>query len=172
MAGRSVFPVAQGFPNSSTCSRVVLLGSNDVSFFVRPIVAPLQATDIRPGNSYRRQLGSCLAATATVLDSRSDLGYPARRVFRHGRWVGKEAVGRRPSRLGPPILPGYLSRASRAGSPTRSKRPRQCDGDPIFAENIGDLILVSWPSRACPRRRLRYDKRSGLHSSDHMTRAP
>ena len=73
MAGRSVFPVAQGFPNSSTCSRVVLLGSKDVSFFVRPIVAPLQAIDIRPGNSSRRQLGSCLAATAAVLDVRSDL---------------------------------------------------------------------------------------------------
>ena len=29
--------------------------------------------DIRPGNRYRRQLGSCLAATATVLDLRSDL---------------------------------------------------------------------------------------------------
>src|SRR3974377_207647 len=29
--------------------------------------------DIRPGNRYRRQLGSCLAATAPVLDLRSDL---------------------------------------------------------------------------------------------------
>jgi hypothetical protein len=29
--------------------------------------------DIRPGNRYRRQLGSCLVATATVLDLRSDL---------------------------------------------------------------------------------------------------
>src|SRR6516164_11809596 len=29
--------------------------------------------DIRPGNRYRRQLGSCLAATATVLHLRSDL---------------------------------------------------------------------------------------------------
>jgi hypothetical protein len=29
--------------------------------------------DIRPGNRYRRRLGSCLAATATVLDLRSDL---------------------------------------------------------------------------------------------------
>jgi hypothetical protein len=29
--------------------------------------------DIRPGSRYRRQLGSCLAATATVLDLRSDL---------------------------------------------------------------------------------------------------
>jgi hypothetical protein len=29
--------------------------------------------DIRPGNRYRRKLGSCLAATATVLDLRSDL---------------------------------------------------------------------------------------------------
>jgi hypothetical protein len=32
-----------------------------------------QATDIRPGNRYRRQLGRCLAATATVLELRSDL---------------------------------------------------------------------------------------------------
>jgi hypothetical protein len=32
-----------------------------------------QASDIRPGNRYRRQLGSCLAATATVLELRSDL---------------------------------------------------------------------------------------------------
>jgi len=30
-------------------------------------------TDIRPGNRYRRRLGNCLAATATVLDLRSDL---------------------------------------------------------------------------------------------------
>jgi hypothetical protein len=29
--------------------------------------------DIRPGNRYRRRLGSCLVATATVLDLRSDL---------------------------------------------------------------------------------------------------
>ena len=29
--------------------------------------------DIRPGNRYRRQLGSCLVATATVLELRSDL---------------------------------------------------------------------------------------------------
>ena len=29
--------------------------------------------DIRPGNRYRRRLGSCLAATATVLELRSDL---------------------------------------------------------------------------------------------------
>ena len=29
--------------------------------------------DIRPGNRYRRQLGNSLAATATVLDLRSDL---------------------------------------------------------------------------------------------------
>jgi hypothetical protein len=33
----------------------------------------IAANDIRPGNRYRRQLGSCLAATATVLDLRSDL---------------------------------------------------------------------------------------------------
>jgi hypothetical protein len=32
-----------------------------------------QATDIRPGNRYRRQLSRCLAATATVLELRSDL---------------------------------------------------------------------------------------------------
>jgi hypothetical protein len=29
--------------------------------------------DVRPGNRYRRRLGSCLAVTATVLDLRSDL---------------------------------------------------------------------------------------------------
>lgn len=29
--------------------------------------------DLRPGNRYRRRLGNCLAATATVLDLRSDL---------------------------------------------------------------------------------------------------
>ena len=33
----------------------------------------IQATDVRPGNRYRRPLGSHLAATATVLDLRSDL---------------------------------------------------------------------------------------------------
>src|SRR5215472_361522 len=33
----------------------------------------IPANDIRPGNRYRRQLGSGLAATATVLDLRSDL---------------------------------------------------------------------------------------------------
>jgi hypothetical protein len=33
----------------------------------------MQASDIRPGNCYRRQLGSRLAATATVLDLLSDL---------------------------------------------------------------------------------------------------
>jgi hypothetical protein len=32
-----------------------------------------QVTDVRPGNRYRRQLGSHLSATATVLDLRSDL---------------------------------------------------------------------------------------------------
>ena len=32
-----------------------------------------QTADVRPGNRYRRQLGSHLAATATVLDLRSDL---------------------------------------------------------------------------------------------------
>ena len=32
-----------------------------------------QVTDVRPGNRYRSQLGSHLAATATVLDLRSDL---------------------------------------------------------------------------------------------------
>ena len=32
-----------------------------------------QANDIRPGNRYRRQLGRCLAATATVLELRPDL---------------------------------------------------------------------------------------------------
>ena len=31
------------------------------------------ANDVRPGNRYRRQLGSHLAATATVLDLRPDL---------------------------------------------------------------------------------------------------
>jgi len=33
----------------------------------------MPANDIRPGSRYRRQLGSSLAATATVLDLRSDL---------------------------------------------------------------------------------------------------
>src|SRR5215472_12837980 len=32
-----------------------------------------QANDVRPGNRYRRQLSKCLAATATVLELRSDL---------------------------------------------------------------------------------------------------
>ena len=32
-----------------------------------------QAADIRLGNRYRRRLGKCLAATATVLELRSDL---------------------------------------------------------------------------------------------------
>ena len=32
-----------------------------------------QANDIAPGNRYRRRLGRCLAATATVLELRSDL---------------------------------------------------------------------------------------------------
>src|SRR5262249_51750793 len=32
-----------------------------------------QANDVRPGNRYRRQLGRCLAATATVLELRPDL---------------------------------------------------------------------------------------------------
>ena len=31
------------------------------------------AHEVRPGSRYRRRLGSCLAATATVLDLRSDL---------------------------------------------------------------------------------------------------
>lgn len=30
-------------------------------------------TDVKPGNRYRRRLGTCLAATATVLDLRTDL---------------------------------------------------------------------------------------------------
>ena len=33
----------------------------------------MQASDIRPGNCYRRQLGNHLAATATVLELLSDL---------------------------------------------------------------------------------------------------
>src|SRR5215470_5172578 len=41
------------------------------SWFARP--QRRQANDIRPGNRYRRQLGRCLAATATVLELRSDL---------------------------------------------------------------------------------------------------
>src|SRR6516165_4301642 len=32
-----------------------------------------QPADVNPGNRYRRRLGSCLAATATVLELRSDL---------------------------------------------------------------------------------------------------
>jgi hypothetical protein len=33
----------------------------------------IQESEIRPGNRYRRQLGSHVAATATVLELRSDL---------------------------------------------------------------------------------------------------
>jgi hypothetical protein len=33
----------------------------------------MHPSDVKPGNRYRRQLGSRLAATATVLDLRSDL---------------------------------------------------------------------------------------------------
>jgi hypothetical protein len=33
----------------------------------------LQPNELKPGNRYRRQLGSCLTATATVLHLRSDL---------------------------------------------------------------------------------------------------
>jgi hypothetical protein len=33
----------------------------------------IQESEIRPGNRYRRQLGGHVAATATVLDLRSDL---------------------------------------------------------------------------------------------------
>jgi hypothetical protein len=33
----------------------------------------VQPNELKPGNRYRRQLGSCLAATATVLGLRSDL---------------------------------------------------------------------------------------------------
>src|SRR6516165_10361309 len=42
------------------------------SWFSR-ITRRVPVNDIRPGNRYRRQLGGCLAATATVLDLRSDL---------------------------------------------------------------------------------------------------
>ena len=42
------------------------------SWFGR-ITRRVPVNDIRPGNRYRRQLGGCLAATATVLDLRSDL---------------------------------------------------------------------------------------------------
>ena len=49
---------------------------------------------------------------------------------------------------------------------------RPGDTNPIIAETISNLIMVCLTFRACPWRRLRHDKRSGLHSSDHMTRAP
>jgi len=42
------------------------------SWFSR-ITRRVPVNDIRPGNRYRRQLGGGLAATATVLDLRSDL---------------------------------------------------------------------------------------------------
>jgi len=42
------------------------------SWFGR-ITRRVPVNDIRPGNRYRRQLGGCLAATATVLDLRADL---------------------------------------------------------------------------------------------------
>jgi len=111
----------------------------------------MQPNEVKPGHRYRRrQLGS-LAATATVLDLRSDLvGIPHVQFSVHGRWVDNEAVGRRHSGVGPPIFPRYLSRAPRAGSPTRCDQHRRCNSGPTIAETSSSLILSVWhPVHAC-----------------------
>src|SRR6266852_471439 len=92
----------------------------------------VQPNELKPGNRYRRQLGSGLVATATVLDLRSDLvGIPHVQfsVTVDGS-VARLSEGDT-SGLGPSILSRYLSRASRTGSPTRSKWHRPGDTDPI-----------------------------------------
>ena len=133
----------------------------------------IPANDIRPGNRYRRQLGRYLAATATVLDLRSDLvGIPHVHIS-----ITVDGSVRILSEGDTRVLALQssleTSRASRTGSPTRSKSRRQCDGGSAIAETSGsNLIMVGLGSRACPRRRLRHDKRSGLHLSDQMTRVP
>src|ERR1700738_1329089 len=44
-----------------------------LAFLIGQLPRRKPAKDIRRGNRYRRQLGNCLDATATVLDLRSDL---------------------------------------------------------------------------------------------------
>src|SRR5712671_5666835 len=91
----------------------------------------VQPNELKPGNRYRRQLDSCLAATATVPDLRSDLvGIP------HVQFP--VTVDGSATRLSEgdtrvlALLPRYLSRASCAGSPTRSKRHRRCNSGPTI----------------------------------------
>src|SRR5262245_48818687 len=132
----------------------------------------IPAIDIRPGNRYRRQLGNRLVATATMLDLRSDLmGIPD--VHFSTTVDGSAARLSEVTRGSWPSNPSsILSRASRTGSPTRSKWHRAGDADPIIAQTISNLNIVTLVPRAYPRRRLRHDKRNGLQSSDHTTRAP
>src|SRR5262245_26782292 len=52
---------------------MLVLGWTMLSFLFERLLRRAPANDIRPGNRYRRKLGSHLAATATVLDLRSDL---------------------------------------------------------------------------------------------------
>src|SRR5437016_12635422 len=54
-------------------SNILVLGWTMLAFLFGRLPRRTPANDVRPGNRYRRQLGSHLAATATVLDLRSDL---------------------------------------------------------------------------------------------------
>jgi hypothetical protein len=54
-------------------SNILVLGWTMLAFLFGRLPRRTPADDVRPGNRYRRQLGSHLAATATVLDLRSDL---------------------------------------------------------------------------------------------------
>jgi len=85
--------------------------------------------------------------------------------------MGGQAGSRKPG-LGPPcFLDTYRERLTQEAQPD-PQMASTGHTDPIITEAISNLIMVGLAFRACPRRRLRRDKRSGLHSSHHMTRAP
>ena len=128
--------------------------------------------DVRPGNRYRRRLGSCLAATATVLELRSDLvGIP------HVQFA--VAVDGSAARLSDgdtrvlaleSFIDTYREPLAQEAQPDPSVAAGA--GYPIIAEAVTNLIVVSSARRACRPSRLRHDKRSALQSSGHMTPAP
>jgi hypothetical protein len=127
--------------------RVCMLGPglDDVSLFIQPIVTPRarerhKTWKLLP-SSARQPSGRDRNGAGVAFRSRGDPPCP---LCGHRRRVDGEAVGRRHAGLSPSNFPRYLSRACRAGSPTRSSRHhRQCDRYPIVAETIIDVIAVS-----------------------------
>jgi hypothetical protein len=88
--------------------------------------------DIKPGNRYRRQLGSRLAATATVLDLRPDLqGIPhVHFAIAVGGSCGGQAKGDTRVLALQSFLDTYRERLEQESRPDPEST---CDNDSIFA---------------------------------------